>query len=141
MIMMMDNAAELLSGSLGNGVLKTLVLGNRAYTVYAPTIYVISMMLKPLSRVDVSGIETKSGVIRVMPEQGKHIAMAVAVAVTGDVRFAKLKARRLYLKLLHSTPGDLYTAFRDIISLIQAQDFFDCATLAREVAVQMARPK
>lgn len=138
---MMNQAAGLMSGAIGDGVFKTVVLGSRAYTVYAPTIYVIARMLEPLGYVDLEGVQTKAEVVRVIPEQGRRIALAVAVAITGDVRFAGIRAWWLHRRLLHTTPGELFEAFREVVGLIQAQDFFDCATLAREVANQMARRK
>ncbi len=138
---MMNQAAGLMSGAIGDGVFKTVVLGSRAYTVYAPTIYVIARMLEPLGYVDLEGVLTKAEVVRVIPEQGRRIALAVAVAITGDVRFAGIRAWWLHRRLLHATPGELFEAFREVVGLIQAQDFFDCATLAREVANQMARRK
>lgn len=138
---MINQAAGLVSGAIGDGVFKTVVLGGRAYTVYAPTIYVIAKMLKPLAEVDTEGMRTKPEVVRLMPEQGRRIALAVAVAVTGDVRCARFRARWLGRRLVHATPAELYEAFREVVGLIQAQDFFDCATLAREVANQMAKRK
>lgn len=138
---MMNQAAGLVSGAIGDGVFKTVVLGGRAYTVYAPTIYVIAKLLRPLGCVDLEGAQTKPEVVRVMPAQGRWIALAVAVAITGDVRFAGVRAWWLHRRLLHATPRELFEAFREVVGLIQAQDFFDCATLAREVANQMARRK
>ena len=137
----MNQAASLVSDAVGRGVFKTVVLGSRAYTVYAPTIYVIAKLLKPLAGVGLGGAQTKPEVVRVMPEQGRLIALAVAMAITGDVRFAGVRAWWLHRRLLHATPRDLFEAFREVVGLIQAQDFFDCATLAREVANQMARRK
>lgn len=90
----MNQAAGLVSGAIGDGVFKTVVLGGRAYTVYAPTIYVIAKLLRPLGCVDLEGVQTKPEVVRVMPEQGRWIALAVAVAITGDVRFAGVRARQ-----------------------------------------------
>lgn len=138
---MVNQAAGLVSGAIGDGVFKTVVLGGRAYTVYAPTIYVIGKMLGVLGCVDLEGVQTKPEVVRVIPEQGRWIAMAVAVAITGDVRLARVRAWRLHRRLLHVTPKELFEAFREVVGLIQAQDFFDCATLAREVANQMAKRK
>lgn len=138
---MMNQAASLVSDAVGRGVFKTVVLGSRAYTVYAPTIYVIAKLLKPLAGLDLGGAQTKPEVVRVIPEQGRLIALAVAMAITGDVRFAGVRAWWLHRRLLHATPRDLFEAFREVVGLIQAQDFFDCATLAREVANQMARRK
>lgn len=137
----MNNAAGLVADALGTGVFKTVVLGGRAYTVYAPTIYLIGRMLKPLASVELAGVRTKPEVIGAMPTQARWIAMAVAVAVVGDVRFARLRAWWLYRRLRHVTPRDLSVAFQEVVGLIQAQDFFDCATLAQEVANQMAKRK
>lgn len=140
-VFIMSEASRLVSDSITGDCFKSVVLGGKMYIVYAPTIYIIGRALKHLSKISIGGAKTTGDIISHIPTQGEFIAEALSVLITGDSLFRACKCWYLRRRIIHSTPKELSEAFESAISLIQAQDFFECATLAAKVANQMAKQK
>lgn len=140
----MNELAELVSDALTGNLFKTIELKDKFYTVYAPHTIVVARMLKPLSKIFIDeGSATSLSVIASIGEQSQYIAEVIALAILGDVPAFSLKYRfslwRLKRKLQKNDMRILKEAFKDVLSLIDGQAFFDCAQLAMGITKGMAK--
>lgn len=138
-------AAKVVSESIiGSHV--TIRFGRGYYTVEQPTCWTIARMLRPLSKVVAHDKMGSLEVVALIPGNAKAICEAITWAIIGDrpwwQRIRRPRIHRLIVrKGLHMGGSDLKEAWNDVLSLIEVQDFFDCASSASELAKRMAKPR
>lgn len=137
----MDEASKIITESLNNGLFKTVIVKDKAYTIYPPTIKIISRALAPLSQIEINDKQSELSIIGEIPSNAPYIIKSLSVFIVGDVNNWRWKAHRLGKRLERSTPSELNEALKAAIELIQGKDFFDCAALAKSVVKMAANQK
>jgi hypothetical protein len=137
----MNEAAKIISESLSGTNFKTVLLAGKAYTIYPPTIKIISRALGPLSQIEMNEKQNELSVIGEIPSNAPHIIKSISAFIIGDVKNWRWKAYRLGKQLEKATPSELNEALKAAVGLIQGQDFFDCAALAQNVVKMAASQK
>ena len=137
----MNEAAKLVSESALGLDFKTILIGNKCYSFYPPTIKTLYRALSCFARVGVEGEYTRLDVIKEVPENTPYLIKGLSVLLTGDIRGWKRKARRMEKVLESATLKELRQIMETAVSLIGGDDFFVCAALARSVAKMAATRK
>ena len=137
----MSEASKLIADSLESEYFKTVVINGNSYAIFNPTIKVIRRIVSALDDIDLKHTMNTAEVIGVIAKESDKIINAIAVAIIGDSFAWRWRSKRLANELEASTPKELNDAFQAIVNLIQGKDFFDCATLAQEVAKMTAKQK
>lgn len=143
---MSNDAAQLIAESILGVDFKTILINNKPYTIYPPTIKIICRGIKEWAKLKFDdNIGTKADVIQSIPENNIPILKGLCYFIVGDVKFHKWKAYRLFRQLRYGTPSinpsEMKEAVQTIMDLIQVQDFFDCAVLCKNVTKMAANPK
>lgn len=134
----MNEAAELVTDALLGKYFKTCFLGGKAYSISNPNIKVILRGLNAWSKLNFNDDkQSLVSVIGQIPQNATHILKGLSIFIVGDVRFWKIKSFFLYRDLMNGrspSPEEMLKAVDEIITLIQAKDFFECAALVKSVA-------
>lgn len=140
----MNKLADIVSDSVGGNTCVIIQAGKKQWRINAPTPFVLSRMLKPLSQVSVSDEETHLSATVKIGQQSFHLAWAIALAIVGDKPLHLINRFRLFrlARRIHHQPLIWQKdALEKIISIIDAQAFFYCARLAMELTKMMVKPK
>lgn len=141
----MNQLAALISDVLTGQSFVNIELNGAFYHVEQPNTIVVARMLKPLSQVEIEQGANVFNTIEKLAQQSDNIAQAIAWAVIGDADIntdaSKEKFEKVRKQALRSTSSQLKEAFSLIVSLIDAQDFFECAHLAVGIVNQMSKQK
>lgn len=143
---MQNEAAKIVAESILGVDFRTILINNKPYTIYPPTIKIICRGVMEWSKLNINlddqNLYTLTGQI---PENNEPILRGLSYFIIGDVKGYKWKAFRLYRKLRYGTPSirpdEMKEAVQVVFDLIQVQDFFDCATSCKNVAKTVATPK
>jgi len=143
---MQNEAAKLVAESILGVNFRTILINDKPYTIYPPTIKIICRGVMEWSKLNVNlddqNIYTITGQI---PGNNEVILRGLCYFIVGDVKGYKWKAYWLYRKLRYGTPSikpdEMKEAVQVVFDLIQAQDFFDCATSVKNVAKMVATSK
>lgn len=143
---MSNEAAQLVAESILGIDFRTVLINDKPYTIYPPTIKIICRGIKEWAKLNIDNdIDTKAGVIQSIPENNVPLLRGICYFIVGDVKFYQWKAYRLFRQLRYGTPSirpdEMKEAVRTIMELIQVQDFFDCAVSAKSAAKMAANPK
>jgi len=110
------------------------------YRVSSPTVYTLTKMIKPLSRIKVDKGDTVKSLFDMIENDSEALYEALAIAVYADEKyFVKSKKKRFKKILSKSDISEVRHAFEEIIVLFSARDFFLCAQLAKNITTMMAR--
>lgn len=140
----MSELADIVSDSLSGNTFVTIQVGKRQYRINAPTPFILSRMLKPLSQISVNDEETHLSATTKIGSLGFYLAQSIALAVIGDRPLHPFNRMRLYrlARKIHRQPlAWQKDALEKIVSVIDAQAFFYCARLAMELTKMMVKPK
>lgn len=143
---MSNEAAKLVAESVLGVNFRTIIINNKAYTIYPPTIKIICRGIREWAkgRFDTEN-QTLHSVISQIPRENRSILLGLCYFIVGDVKGYRWKAYKLYWKLRYGTPSinpkELKEAQQVVVDLIQGQDFFDCAVSCRNVVGMAATPK
>lgn len=140
---MQNDAAKLVVESVLGIDFRTIIINNKAYTIYPPTIKIICRGIKEWANIGFeSEGQTLLSVISQIEDNNEPIIRGLSYFITGDVKGYKWKSYRLFRKLRYGTPAirpnELKQAVQVVFDLIQAQDFFDCAVSCKNVAEMAA---
>lgn len=143
---MSNEAAKLISDAVLGYDFKTILIGEKGYSIYPPTIKIICRAVAEWSQLNFDFTDMrKISTIGQIPECCKPMLRGLSYFVVGDVRHHRWKAYRLYRKWMYGTPGitpdEMNEAVQTAFELIQAQAFFDCATTCASVAKMVAKPQ
>lgn len=129
--------SELLSDAYG----KTITIGGRVYVVKAPSIKVIARATQYLSQVDLPEKATMQELMKVVLSNSDNLAKGLSYLAAGDTYDYKQKSDRFYKEMLSGTHEELLQAYMIAFELIAGRDFFQCASLAMELAKLIVRPR
>lgn len=129
--------SELLSDTYG----KTITIGGRVYVVKAPSIKVIARAAQYLSQVDLPEKASMQDLMKVVLLNSDNLVKGLSYLVAGDTYDYKQKADRYYKGMLSGTHEELLQAYMIAFELIAGRDFFQCASLAMELAKLIVRPR
>lgn len=140
---MTNEAAKEITRALLGVDFKTVFLGGKAYTIHVPTAKIITRSLHEWADIDFNiENQTKASVVGQIPTNINPILRGLSFLIVGDVRWYRWKAWLLYRKLRWGTPtptnNEIYKALIVAVSLMGADDFFDCAALLVNVVSKMA---
>lgn len=143
---MSNEAAKLIAESVLGVDFRTVLINNKAYTIYPPTIKIICRGVLHWAKLGIDlneqSVYSLTGQI---PANSDAFIRGLSYFIVGDVKGYKWKAFRIYRKLRYGTPSirldDMNKAIQTVFDLIQAQDFFDCATSCMSVAKMVANTK
>lgn len=143
---MSNEAAQFVAESILGVDFRTILINNKPYTIYPPTIKIICRGIKEWAKLNIDdNIETEAHVIQSIPENNTPIIKGLCYFIVGDVKFYQWKTYRLFRQLRYGTPSispdEMKEAVQTIMDLIQVQDFFDCAVLCKNAAKMAANPK
>jgi hypothetical protein len=121
------------------------MIAGKVYSIYPPAIKIMCRAFQHWADLDFdTNAQTRLTVIPQIPGNISPILKGLSVFVTGDVRWWKIKSKLLYLKWRYGRPGihpkEMSEATVGIIELIQAEDFFSCASLVLSVTKLAAKP-
>lgn len=122
----MNQAAKKVSDSLLSSDYKTIIIANKAYTVYPPTIKTICKIISHFSCVkDVyEGLED-------IELSRKELVNGISCFICSDESLSE--------ELSNGTWNELKNVMDELIPLLTPDDFFVCAALARNVAAMAAQ--
>ena len=142
----MNKAAKLVSDSLTGNDYRTVLIAGKAYSVYPPTIKIMTRGFSHWSEVkfDTEG-QTGFSIMAQMPGSFPEIVKGLCLFVTGDVKHWQLKAYRLYRKWMKGTPAarpdEIARAIDKVLALIPAQVFFSSVNSLKSATLIMAKSK
>lgn len=137
----MNEASKLVVDSVLRANFKTAVLDGEAYTMNEPTIKILCRVVQYWCHIEMDEEPREIDVIASIPNNAAHLIKGLSVAITGDVWFWRIRAFLLSRRLTNSTCGELKVAVSEFMSLLNAGDFFECATSAMGVAKMVAKPR
>lgn len=117
------------------------------YRIKPPKTKLLSLMLKPLSKIHVEDFKDESSVseiINISVKQYPFMDECIALAILGNQAFgvfSKFGIWRLKRKLSFASDAERLEALKQIVSLIIPSDFFSYARLAMELTGTMANGK
>lgn len=131
----MNEAAKLVADSLLGEAFATVILNDKPYTIFPPTIKVICRAAKHFSLLD--NKETKIKELLSMPKNSKELLTGIGCLIVGD--------RPDYLKAVQSlklngTMEEILTAMQEALKLISPDPFSKAVILAVNVGGMMAKP-
>lgn len=143
---MSNEAAQLVSESILGVDFRTILINNKPYTIYPPTIKIICRGIKEWAKISMDNdTESEYRIIQSIPDNNIPMLKGLCCFIVGDVKFYRWKAYRLFWKIRYGTPSikpdEMKEAVLTIMELIQVQDFFDCAVSCRNAAKMTANPK
>ncbi len=141
----MNKAAKLTTSSLLGIDFKNILIAGKVYSIYPPTIKIMCRAFRYWADLDFNTEgQTRLTVIPQIPKNISPILKGLSVFVTGDVRWWKIKSKLLYLKWRYGKrsvlPKEMNEAVVSAIELIQAEDFFICASSVSSVVTLAAKP-
>lgn len=128
----MNQAAYLVASSLSNNRIKTLMLGDNAFTFRPLTIRKICMVMEEFAKVDEP--ENFKEAFLNISEHSLNIARGISKAISDDWK-------PIYEQLKDCTEGELEIAQQVVFEMIGAESFFRCAHSVARGAQMIARPK
>ena len=137
----MNQAAELVSGSLLGESMATIIIGRKVYTVNPPAIKVICRACSAFAKIRLEGDYTKLSVIGEIPCNAPHIIKGLSVLIVGDVKHWRWKAYKVGRYLQSATNKELNEAWETIYPLIGGEDFFAYAFSMKNAVKMIAKEK
>jgi len=135
----MNKLAELVNRTI-IGDFVNICISGVWYKVSSPTVYTLTKMIKPLSKIKIEKDDTVKSLFDVIENDSEALYEALAIAVyANDRHFIKVKKKRLKKKLRKADISEVMRAFEEIITLFSARDFFLCAQLAKNITTMTAR--
>lgn len=130
----MNKAADIVTKSLNNKRFKTIIAGDKVYTIRPLTIKIICRVLEEFAKIELEGDKTLFDVLITAPKNTPSLLKGIAYAIAGDVPNHEEEAERIITELTRSTWDEIREAIDTIISFMGAKDFFQCAISAESVA-------
>lgn len=137
----MNKGAELVSDSLLRQDFITIKTGRRAYTVYPPSIKVLSRALSQFAKIGMGGEYSKLSVLAELKENIPFIISGLSFLIVGDVRFYKWRARRATKGLNELNLKELKDLIDEVTLLLGGEHFFACAASLKSTSEIAAKPK
>lgn len=137
----MNQAAELVSGSLLGESMATIIIGRKVYTVNPPAIKVICRACSAFAKIRLEGDYTKLSVIGEIPCNAPHIIKGLSALIVGDVKHWRWKAYKVSRYLQSATNKELNEAWETIYPLIGGEDFFAYAFSMKNAVKMIAKEK
>lgn len=126
----MNKGAKVISDSIIGKDFNTVIVNSKAYTIYPPTIAVLSGAISHLS--EIKDAETIRGVLLSLGDSDK-CTKALSWFIAGD--------ESLSTELSKGTYDEIINALDCCISMIGAEVFMKAASLIRSVSLLAARPR
>lgn len=137
-----NEAAKLVTGSLLGIDFKTVLIGSKAYTIYPPTLKIISRTVNAWSDITLEEKgQTSHSVIASIPSNYMPIIKGLSYLIVGKAFFWKWKALVIQHRLEHCLPEELYEAVKTGVDLMGKEAFFQSAVLCKSVTKMAANPK
>lgn len=130
----MNKAADLVTKSLNNKRFKTIIVGDKVYSIRPLTIKIICRVLEEFAKIEVEPNKTLFDVLITAPLNAPSLLKGVAYAIAGDIPNHEEEVDRIVKELELSTWDEIREAIDTIISFMGAKDFFQCAISAESVA-------
>ncbi|GEM_PF-244478 len=141
---MKNEAANLVTDSLLGIDFQSVVIAGEAYTIYPPTIKILSRGLKEWSAVDIEINKEQQISFANIPDNAPLILKGLSFFIVGDVADYETEANKLYEKWMNGTPGasikEMFDACKIVSELLGINDFFGCAVLLKSVVMMAAKP-
>lgn len=134
----MENGSKLVSDAILGTDLKYVTVGGRVYALKPPSIKVILMAIRHLSKVRVGSELTKLTIMAEYERNTKHIARALAVLVSHKDGW---RSRRMAKQFYDGTYEELLAAFQVLVGMMGGDAFFGLAQLAKSLNQIAAKPK
>lgn len=129
----MNTAAKIISDAIIGNDFKTVIIADKAYTIYPPTIHKLSGAISCLSQVDLKEGSTVKELLLSLEDSPLHCASALSWLVVGNDTLSK--------KLSKGTYEEVVDALCEAFSLISTEVFLKAVSLAKSVASLAAKPK
>lgn len=137
----MSKASKIISESILGEYVRNIEIGGKWYDIQQPTIPTIARIVKHWSNIDIKDDYNKINIISAIPINSKHIINGIAKALAGTGVFSKLKYVKYKWIARKMTTRELRYATETIIDLIKGEDFFVCASLAKNATMLIAKQK
>lgn len=138
----MNKAAQIVSEAITGDAGEWVTLRGRSYFIKPPTIQVICRAVRHFA-----GIEsTETGAtfaiaVQAIRTDHRPLIRGLAPLLAGDGALAPWRRVLYRYRLHHVTPREIRAATETAIRLIQGEDFFVSAVLAKSVAGTAAQPR
>ena len=141
----MNELVQVVSGMLTGEDFKTVRLGGRFYTIKSPWTVTLARALGKLSVIDIPDNASRIDAIMMAPGYAPKVAAFIAVLAVGNVNhwgpLQDIRYHMAYRDAMRTTETEKKDAFVTCLALINAADFFVCASLGVKLADQMAKAK
>lgn len=137
----MNDAVKTMSDLLAGDYCKTIIVGGKVFVMKAPTIKVIARTTRDFSLVDIPKEAEIKDMMKIASENSDNIVKGLSYLIVGDVDGYERKAAKVAEELRSGTHEELFSALIVAFNLITGKDFFQCASLAMELANLIVKPR
>lgn len=131
----MEKLSEIVSGAMTNKG-ANIKIGKTYYYVAPPTPYILSRVIAPFGKINLSDTDSKIDIISNMEENMQLIDEGIAYAVLGSRKLnfvGRFKLQRIKKKLSQIAIEEKMNILTSIINLVDVKSFFLCARLTKEL--------
>lgn len=137
----MNQASKIMADLTAGKYFKTVVIGSKGYTIFPPSIKVLIRACRCFSQLNFPAEPTVNEIIGNVEKEAQLITQGLAYLIVGDVPDFERKAKKVKERIERGAPAEINKALIEALNIIQAGDFFACATSAMGVAKLIAQPK
>ena len=137
----MNKGAELVSDSLLGQDFITIKTDRRVYTIYPPSIKVLSRALSQFAKIGMAGEYSKLSVLAELKENIPFIISGLSFLIVGDVRFYKWRARRVAKGLNELNLKELKDLIDEVFFQQKTAYEIYCAASLKSTSEIAAKPK